>query len=477
MWFGKKIVSTTHQLSKMSIIMVAIAVLALLTSTNCVEGQKGKKIGSFEYMAISCRSHSASLTDFGGVGDGTTSNTKSFQAAMNSLSRFSSSGGSLLFVPPGKWLTGSFTLISHFTLYLHKDAVLLASQNENEWPVIKQLPSYGKGKYGETGRFRSLIFGTNLNDVIITGDKGTINGQGDIWWKKSRTLKYTRPSLIELIYSTNIQISRLNLLNSPSWHIHPVYSSNIIIQDLRIIAPINSPNTDGIDPDSCSNMRIEDCYIVSGDDCVSLKSGWDQYGLAFGMPTKQVIIRRLTCLSPQQAVITLGSEMSGGIQDIRVEDIVTTNTKSGVRIKTAIGRGGFVKDIYFRRMNMKNMRHVVLMTGDYNTHPDQGYNRKAFPLVRNINYRDIVAESVRMTAQLDGISGHPFDGLCFSNVTVSLSAIAEKSQWNCSDVSGVSSGVVPKACGLLKDQQKTNCYFPNDVLPIEKVVLKKCFVK
>ena len=107
-------------------IMVAI-VLALLTRNNGVEGQKGK-IGSFQYMAMSCRSHSASLTDFGGVGDGKTSNTKAFQASMNSLSRFSSTGGSLLFVPPGKWLTGSFTLISHFTLYLHKDAVLLASQ-------------------------------------------------------------------------------------------------------------------------------------------------------------------------------------------------------------------------------------------------------------------------------------------------------------------------------------------------------------
>ncbi|XP_062074412.1 probable polygalacturonase [Humulus lupulus] len=472
MWFGNRILSTT-QLSKMSIV-VAI-VLALLTTNNGVEGQQGK-IGSFEYMAMSCRSHSASLTDFGGVGDGRTSNTKAFQAAMNSLSRFSSSGGSLLFVPPGKWLTGSFSLISHFTLYLHKDAVLLASQNENDWPIIKQLPSYGKGKNGEIGRFRSLIYGTNLNDVIITGDMGTINGQGDIWWKKSKSLRYTRPCLIELVYSTNVQISRLNLLNSPSWNIHPVYSSNIIIQGLRIIAPINSPNTDGIDPDSCTNIKIEDCFIVSGDDCVSLKSGWDQYGIAFGMPTKQVIIRRLTCSSPQQAVITLGSEMSGGIEDVRVEDIVTTNTKSGVRIKTTVGRGGFVKDIYFRRMNMKYMRHVLLMTGDYSTHADHGYDHKAFPLVHNINYRDIVAQSVRMTAQLDGISGHPFTGMCFSNVTVSLSAIAEKVQWNCLDVSGVSSGVVPKACGLLSDQQKTTCYFPNDVLPIEKVVLKKCYV-
>lgn len=85
-------------------------------------------LDSFDYSAISCREHTASLTDFGGVGDGKTSNTKAFQSAIDHLSQFQSDGGSQLFVPPGRWLTGSFNLTSHFTLYLHKDAVLLASQ-------------------------------------------------------------------------------------------------------------------------------------------------------------------------------------------------------------------------------------------------------------------------------------------------------------------------------------------------------------
>lgn len=89
---------------------------------------KVKKMDSLEYSAISCRGHTASLTDFGGVGDGKTSNTKAFQEAISHLSQYASNGGAQLFVPAGKWLTGSFNLISHFTLYLHKDAVLLASQ-------------------------------------------------------------------------------------------------------------------------------------------------------------------------------------------------------------------------------------------------------------------------------------------------------------------------------------------------------------
>lgn len=77
-------------------------------------------------------------------------------------------------------------------------------------------------------------------------------------------------------------------------------------------------------------MKIEDCYIVSGDDCVAIKSGWDEYGISFGMPSQHITIRRLTCISPTSAVIALGSEMSGGIQDVRAEDITAINSESGV---------------------------------------------------------------------------------------------------------------------------------------------------
>ncbi|XP_052885051.1 probable polygalacturonase [Gossypium arboreum] len=289
---------------------------------------------------VESRKYSASLIDFGGVGDGVTSNTKAFQAAIFNLSQYASDGGSLLFVPPGKWLTGSFNLTSHFTLHIHKDATLLASQDESEWAVIDPLPSYGRGRDADGGRYISLIFGTNLTDVVITGDNGTIDGQGVTWWNKFHKgeLKYTRPYLIEIMYSNEVQISNLTLMNSPSWNVHPVYSSNVVVQGLTILAPVTSPNTDGINPDSCTNTRIEDCYIVSGDDCVAVKSGWDEYGIKFGMPTKQLVIRRLTCISPFSAVIALGSEMSGGIEDVRAEDITGINSESAVRIKTAVGK-------------------------------------------------------------------------------------------------------------------------------------------
>ncbi|KAM7494453.1 hypothetical protein LguiB_029062 [Lonicera macranthoides] len=432
-----------------------------------------------QYPAINCRKHSALLTDFGGKGDGITSNTAAFQSAVANLSNFALDGGGQLIVPAGKWLTGSFNLTSHFTLYIDKDAVILASQDEADYPLTDPLPSYGTGRDAPGKRFSSLIFGTNLTDVVITGGNGTINGQGAIWWKKfhDKKLKNTRPYLIEIMFSEQVQISNLTLVDSPSWHVHPVYSRDVIIQWLTILAPVTVPNTDGINPDSCTNTKIEDCYIVSGDDCIAVKSGWDQYGIKFGMPTKQLIIRRLTCISPDSAVIAIGSEMSGGVQDVRAEEITAIDSQSGVRIKTAIGRGAYVKDIYVRQMNMHTMKYVFWMTGDYGSHPDPGWDPKALPVIKGINYRDMVGDNVDMAANLAGITGDPFTGICISNVTISLSQKPKKVQWNCTDVGGVTSQVSPQACDLLPDKdpsKSVECDFPTDKLPIENVELKSC---
>ncbi|KAI9109936.1 hypothetical protein K1719_018977 [Acacia pycnantha] len=460
-------------------IVVALIVVGLAISEKGESRHVRDVTTSFEYPAMNCRAHSASLSDYGGVGDGKTSNTKAFQSAISELSKYSSEGGAQLYVPPGKWLTGSFSLISHFTLYLHRDAVLLASQDINEWPVLKPLPSYGRGRDAAAGRFSSLIFGTNLTDVIITGDNGTIDGQGPFWWQQFHKgkLKYTRPYLIELMFTDSIQISSLTLLNSPSWNVHPVYSSNIVIKGITILAPITSPNTDGINPDSCTNTRIEDCYIVSGDDCVAVKSGWDEYGIQFGMPTKQLIIRRLTCISPFSATIALGSEMSGGIEDVRAEDITAIHTESGVRIKTAVGRGGFVRDIYVRKFTMHTMKWAFWMTGNYGSHADKNYDPNALPEIKNINYRDVVADNVTMAARLEGIANDPFTGICMANVTIGLSAKPKKQHWTCTDIEGITSGVTPPPCGLLPDQgpeKITGCDFPKDSQPIEELEFKKC---
>jgi polygalacturonase len=206
-----------------------------------------------------------------------------------------------------------------------------------------------------------------------------------------------------------------------------------------------------------------------------VKSGIDQPGIRFGMPTKQLVIRRLTCISPDNAVIALGSEMSGGIQDVRAEDITALNMQAGVRIKTAIGRGAYVKDIYVRRLTLKTAKYVFWMMGNYDKHPDNGlFDPKAIPEIHGINYRDVVAENVTYSARLIGISNDPFTGICISNATFTLTAKPKELQWNCTNIAGVTSNVTPKPCSLLPEKKGVNCHFPEDKLPIEHVQLKIC---
>ncbi|KAH8511532.1 hypothetical protein H0E87_008922 [Populus deltoides] len=466
------------QLKTYSVLQIIISTVFILGSSLAGSTLAEYHQNTVEYKAINCRKHSAVLTDFGAVGDGKTSNTKAFEEAIKTLSKYAPDGGAQLIVPAGKWLTGSFNLTSHFTLFLHKDAVLLASQDEDEWPLLTPLPSYGGVRENAVfGRPGGLIFASNVTDVIITGNNGTVDGQGAVWWEKfneKKLKKLERPYLIEIMYSDQVQISNITLINSPQWHVHPIYSSNVWIQGVTILAPVDVPNTDGINPDSCSNVIIEDCYIVSGDDCIAVKSGLDQYGIKVGMPMKQLVIRRITCISPKSAAIALGSEMSGGIEDVRVEDITAINTESAVRVKTAVGRGGYVKDIFVRRMTLKTMKYVFWMIGSYSSHADEGYDPKALPEITNINFRDIVADNITIPGKLEGLGeGNPFTGICISNVTMTLAEKHKEPAWNCTDVSGVSSNVTPMPCAALP-KKSMDCPFPEDKLPIEKVRLQTC---
>ena len=227
-------------------------------------------------------------------------------------------------------------------------------------------------------------------------------------------------------------------------------------------------------PDSCSNVRIEDCYIVSGDDCIAVKSGWDQYGIKVGMPTQHLFIRRLTCISPFSAAIALGSEMSGGIEDVRAEDITAIDTESAIRIKTAVGRGGYVKNIFARKLTLKNMKYVFRTAGNYNQHPDSNFDPKAIPQITGINYREVVATNVTYAGRLFGIKGDPFTAICMSEVNISMNQKENELPWNCTDITGVTSDVTPKPCASLPEKKGVTCLFPYDKQPIEDVQTKTC---
>ncbi|CAN8327228.1 unnamed protein product [Cochlearia groenlandica] len=398
-----------------------------------------------------------SVTDFGGVGDGKTSNTAAFRRAVQHLRGFAEEGGGIqLNVPKGTWLTGSFNLTSNLTLFLEHGALILGSKDIDEWPIIEPLPSYGRGRERPGGRHISLIHGDNLTNVVITGENGTIDGQGRMWWELwwNRTLVHTRGHLIEIKNSHNILISNLTLLNSPFWTIHPVYSSNVVIRNMTILAPMNAPNTDGIDPDSSTNVCIEDCYIESGDDLIAVKSGWDQYGMAMSRPSSNIVIRRISGTTRTCSGVGIGSEMSGGIYNITVEDIHVWDSAAGLRIKTDTGRGGYISNITINNVLLERVKVPIRFSRGSNDHPDDNWDPKAVPRVKGIYISNVVSLDSRKAPMLLGIEGASFQDICLRNVT--LIGLPRSEKWKCKDVSGFSSDVFPQPCPQLMLLQKKN---------------------
>ncbi|CAL9132268.1 unnamed protein product, partial [Musa acuminata var. zebrina] len=412
------------------------------------------------------RPHSVTITEFGAVGDGVTSNTLAFQNAVFYLRSFADKGGAQLYVPKGRWLTGSFNLTSHLTLFLDKDAVIIGSQDASHWPVVEPLPSYGQGIDLPGPRHRSLINGYNLTDIVITGmflsdfgDNGTIDGQGSVWWEwfHSQTLNYSRPHLLELVSSSDIVISNLTFLNPPAWSIHPVYSSNVEIQNVKIHCSSASSYTNGIVPDSCSNCCILDCSISVGHDAIALKSGWDNYGISFNRPSSNIHINNVHLQTSLGSALAFGSEMSGGISDIQVEQLHIHDSFTGIKFKTTRGRGGYIEDIIISNVEMENVHEAFQITGHCGAHPDDQYDPDALPMIKQITIKDVVGTNISIAGSLSGMDHGPFSAICLANISLSVTSGASNS-WICSNVSGFSESVVPQPCSDLSSNSSLSCF-------------------
>ncbi|ESQ32369.1 hypothetical protein EUTSA_v10004215mg [Eutrema salsugineum] len=399
------------------------------------------------------RPHSVSILEFGAVGDGKTLNTLAFQNAVFYLKSFADKGGAQLYVPPGRWLTGSFNLTSHLTLFLEKDAVILASQDPSHWQVVDPLPSYGRGIDLPGKRYMSLINGYMLHDVVVTGDNGTIDGQGLLWWDRfnSQSLEHSRPHLVEFVSSENVIVSNLTFLNAPAYTIHSVYCSHVYIHKVTANTSPQSPYTIGIVPDSSENVCIQDSIINMGYDAISLKSGWDEYGISYARPTANVQIRNVYLRAASGSSISFGSEMSGGISDVVVRDAHIHNSLSGIAFRTTTGRGGYMKEIDASNIYMVNVGTAFLANGSFGTHPDSGFDADAFPLVSHIRLHDIVGENISAAGDFFGTKESPFTSVLLSNISLSMknSGSADDS-WQCLFVDGSSESVVPEPCPELK---------------------------
>ncbi|XP_050216562.1 probable polygalacturonase [Mercurialis annua] len=442
-----------------------VALLLLLALSNVIGVYGEESNGQCNHKpSLSPRPHSVSILEFGAVGDGKTLNTIPFQNAIFYLKSFADKGGAQLYVPPGRWLTGSFNLTSHLTLFLEKGAVILGSQNPSHWDVVDPLPSYGRGIELPGVRYRSLINGYKLSDVVITGDNGTIDGQGSVWWDwyESHSLNYSRPHLVELIESEHIIVSNLTFLNAPAYNIHPVYCRKVLVQNMSLSAPSESPYTIGIVPDSSNNVCIEDSIIRMGYDAISLKSGWDEYGIAYNRATKDVHIRRVHLQSYSGSCISFGSEMSGGISDVLVEQVHLFNSSSGIEFRTTKGRGGYIKRILTSNLDLENINSAFGAIGDRGLHPDDKFDPQALPIIDQITIQNVTGVNITTAGNFTGIENSPFTSICLFNV--SLLTDSESNSWVCSNVIGFSESVFPEPCPELispYSNSSSACYSPS----------------
>ncbi|HCO96862.1 MAG TPA: hypothetical protein DIU00_23470 [Phycisphaerales bacterium] len=360
------------------------------------------------------------VMDYGAVGDGTTLCTEAIQKAVNGCA---ATGGGKVYIPAGKFLSGAIFLKSNVTLNVSEGATLLASKDFNHFPPFKP----GWRIRSDDTRVSSLITGHDLENVAVTG-RGTLDGNGRVWWDafnkdknrkdgRARILNYGRPRVINLYRCRDVKIEGVKILNSPSWTVHLVGCDNLVVDGISIVNPEEGPNTDGVNPESCRNVRISNCFIDTGDDCITLKSGEDEEGRLKARPTENVAITNCVMYKGHGAVV-IGSEMSGCVRNVVASNIVCVGTDRAVRIKSTRGRGGVVENIRYNNFIVENVREPIYITSFYTkTDPEPVSERT--PIFRDIAISHFTIKNSPYTARIYGLPEMPIRRLRITDVTAS----------------------------------------------------------
>lgn len=370
------------------------------------------------------------IRDHGAVEGGEALNTKPVAAAIAACAE---AGGGRVLVPKGIWLTGPVHLRSKVELHVAEGAELRFSRAYADYLPVVYMQRGGVRCFN----YSPLIYARDCTDVAVTGP-GTLNGQGDAWWpwklaQPGMTRLFeagakqvpvdqrvfgaeedgVRPPFIQTIDCRNVLLEGFTLRDGPSWNIHPVTCENLIVRGVTVIAA--GPNNDGIDPDSCRNVLIEDCLLDTGDDCICLKSGRDEDGWSVGRPCENVTIRRCRTKRGHGGVV-VGSEMSGGIRNVFVHDCHFDGTDRGVRIKSLPGRGGFIENVWIQDCRMDRIRReAVQITLRYGDASVSGPVTKAQPVLRGFHFRNLTCSRAATAVQIAGLQENLIQDVRFEN--------------------------------------------------------------
>ena len=497
--------------------LFTLSLLGAALSCACSSSQSGEfdylyKDLPFEMEKVSrpvIPPYTIDLTDFGAVGDGVTLNTEAFAKAMKALS---DKGGGHLNVPAGIWLTGPVTILSNCDLHVTRDAVILFSTDRDLYPVIETV---FEGL--DTKRCESPINADGAKNISITGG-GVIDGAGDDWrplkknkvsqpyWDKkvagggvvageiwypdegflegqkgavmnvpadgadySRIKSFLRPVLVSLRNCENVLLEDCLFQNSPCWGLHPLMCKNLILKHVTVRNPEYSQNGDGIDVDSCENVLIVDSTFDCGDDGLCIKSGKDADGRRRARPCKNLLIDGCTVYHGHGGFV-VGSEMSGGVHNIKVSNCRFLGTDVGLRFKSNRGRGGVVDGIWISNIYMTDIvAECILFNLYYN-----GSNAadrmidgvlvkgtdipvpvdETTPAFRDIHIKDVVCNGAAQAMLFKGLPEMPVKGIDISGCTITSKKGIELS-WSeditLSDTKVVSSDGEPVVTHMVKN--------------------------
>lgn len=395
------------------------------------EGKKGGLSFATEYEFVTLN-----VKQFGAKGDGISDDTAYIQAAVMACPP-----KSRVLIPAGTYRVTSLFLKSSINIEIAGDAVLLAENDRSRLPVFPGLIQ----SYDETGEynlgtwegnplkmFTGVITGVDVHDVVIYG-QGSIDGNASDsnWWHDVKTMITAfRPRLLFLTNCRNITVHGLLFHDSPSWAIHPYFSRDLAFYGVTVENPLISPNTDGLDPESCQNVAIIGCRFTLGDDCIAIKSGKIYMGSRYKIPSENIKIRQ--CLMENgHGAVSVGSEIAAGVKNIVVRDCLFRHTDRGIRIKTRRGRGkdSILDGIECKNIVMTGVKTPLVVNCFYFCDPDgrteyvQSRECKPVdegtPVIRNLVFQDISCSDVHIAAAFFyGLPEQKIERIEMKNITI-----------------------------------------------------------
>ena len=440
------------------------------------------------------------ITKFGALGDGLHSNTEAFRRAIEECSK---AGGGRVVVPSGMWLTGPITMRSNVNLHLETGALIQFSGNFDEYPLVDATYE-GQPQL----RCTSPLNGNRLENIAVTGE-GVIDGAGEAWrpvkkfkmtateWKELvafggvvdpsgstwwpseqamngesnlRKLResgktpgkkelevvrdYLRPVMVSFVECRNVLLDGPTFQNSPAWNIHPLLCENVVVRNITVRNPWYSQNGDGIDLESCRNVVLYRSNFDVGDDAICLKSGRDEFGRKRGRATENVVIADCVVYHGHGG-FTIGSEMSGGVRNIKVVNCLFIGTDVGLRFKSTRGRGGVVENIHISDVVMK---HIPTSAIDFNLYyggkaptedesaEDKSSAAKEVPVTEQTpRFRDIYLKNISCTGARDAVILQGLPEMPLSNISldhVTMTATKGISMFDAKDVKITNSRVL-----------------------------------